>query len=150
MSFLKRTDSDDPDFQDLVKLLDAELKILDGDEHTFYSQFNKIDKIRNAVVFYIDDKPSGCGAFKEYDTKTAEIKRMFVIPEERGKGAAKLILKELEIWVAELKFTECILETGLKQSEAIKLYQKAGYEIIPNYGQYKNVSNSVCMKKSIG
>lgn len=150
MSFLKRTDSDDPDFQDLVKLLDAELKILDGDEHTFYSQFNKIDKIRNAVVFYIDDKPSGCGAFKEYDTKTAEIKRMFVIPEERGKGVAKLILKELEIWVAELKFTECILETGLKQSEAIKLYQKAGYEIIPNYGQYKNVSNSVCMKKSIG
>jgi GNAT superfamily N-acetyltransferase len=58
-------------------------------------------------------------------------------------------LKELELWAAEVNYKDCILETGKKQPEAIALYKKAGYTIISNYGQYKNVENSVCMKKSI-
>ncbi|MEO6589269.1 MAG: GNAT family N-acetyltransferase, partial [Pyrinomonadaceae bacterium] len=57
------------------------------------------------------------------------------------------ILAELENWAKELNFSECILETGLKQPEAIRLYQKSGYETILNYGQYAGVENSVCMKK---
>lgn len=74
---------------------------------------------------------------------------MFVLPEHRGKGIAFQILQELEKWAEELKYSESILETGKKQPEAIALYQKSGYEIITNYGQYENILNSVCMSKSI-
>lgn len=144
-----RTDSDNKDFKTLVALLDKDLAIRDGDEHAFYSQFNKIDNLRNVVVCYIDSKPAGCGAFKEYSPGRVEIKRMFVEPEHRGSGLGLSILNELERWAAGLDYAECILETGKKQPEAIRLYQKAGYAIIKNYGQYEGVENSVCMMKNI-
>jgi len=149
MISFRRTDSDNTDFHNLVALLDEDLRTRDGDEHVFYAQFNKIVNIRNVIVCYVDNKPIGCGAFKEYHTKKVEIKRMFVLPGYRGHGIGLNILKELELWALELNYTECILETGKKQPEAISLYQKAGYMITNNYGQYKNVENSVCMAKVI-
>ena len=144
-----RTDSDNADFRELVALLDADLAIRDGAEHLFYAQFNKIDKIRHVVVAYENDIAVGCGAFREYEAQTVEIKRMYVRETERGRGIAGKILAELETWAKELNFTECILETGIKQPEAIRLYEKSGYGIIPSYGQYLNVENSVCMRKSV-
>ena len=144
---LLRTDSDNTDFRELVALLDADLAIRDGAEHSFYAQFNKIDAIRHVVVAYENETAVGGGAFREYEPQTAEIKRMFVRPENRGQGIAGEILAELENRAKELNFTEYILETGKKQPEAIRLYQKSGYEIIPSYGQYLNVENSVCMRK---
>ena len=149
MTTFNRTDSTNADFQNLVVLLDKDLQIRDGDQHSFYDQFNKIQMIRNVVVCYIDNKPIGCGAFKEYDQDKVEIKRMFVLPDFRGKGIGLDILKELEIWASELNYPECVLETGKKQPEAISLYIKAGYKIIKNYGQYENIENSVCMLKAI-
>ena len=149
MTIFNRTTSDDNDFRGLVAFLDKDLAIRDGDEHSFYAQFNKIDAIKNVIVCYIDEKPIGCGAFKPYDEKTVEIKRMFVQPEYRGHGIGLTILKELELWAAELNYPGCILETGKKQPEAIRLYEKAGYNIINNYGQYEHVENSVCMSKAI-
>ena len=149
MLSLVKTTSDNADFRELVPLLDADLAIRDGDEHSFYAQFNKIDKIRYVVVAYENEVAVGCGAFKEYEPNVAEIKRMFVRPEIRGRGIAGQILTELETWAKELNYSECILETGIKQPEAIRLYQKSGYQKIPSYGQYLNVANSVCMKKSI-
>lgn len=149
MTNLVRTDSDNTDFQKLVVLLDDDLQIRDGAEHLFYTQFNKIDKIRHVIVAYENGAAVGCSALKEYSQSVAEIKRMFVKSERRGRGVAKSILCELESWAGELGFTECILETGFNQPEAIGLYQKCGYEIIPNYGQYEGVENSVCMKKII-
>ena len=148
MTNLIRTDSDNNDFRELVTLLDADLQIRDGAEHSFYAQFNKIDEIREVVIAYEDEKAVGCGAFKYYEKETAEIKRMFVREDMRGRGIASEILAELEVWAKELNYTECILETGVKQPEAIALYRKSGYEIIQSYGQYLNVENSVCMKKS--
>lgn len=149
MTTFRRTDSDNSDFQELVMLLDADLQIRDGAEHGFYAQFNKIANIRNVVVFYIDQKPVGCGAFKEYDQNSVEIKRMFVRPEYRNQGLGLAILKELEKWAVELNFSAAILETGKKQPEAITLYQKAGYRIIENFGQYEHVENSVCMTRDL-
>lgn len=146
---LLRTDSDNADFHALVALLDADLRIRDGAEHAFYAQFNKIDKIRHAVVAYQDDKAVGCGAFREYEPGVAEIKRMYVLEKIRGRGIAGMILAELENWTKELGFSECILETGRKQPEAIALYKKHGYQIMPSYGQYLNVENSVCLRKPI-
>jgi len=60
-----------------------------------------------------------------------------------------MILKELEKWAAEKNCHSCILETGLRQPEAISLYKKNGYLSIPNYGQYKNMDNSVCFIKEL-
>lgn len=144
-----RTDSDNADFQALVRLLDEDLAIRDGAEHAFYAQFNKIDSLKNTVVAYQDESPVGCGAFKPFDDESVEIKRMFVRPENRGRGVAGEILRELEDWAQELDFKSTVLETGKKQPEAIRLYQKSGYQVIPNYGQYAGMENSVCMKKSL-
>ena len=144
-----RTDSENPDFIKLVKYLDADLAERDGDEHSFYAQFNKINKIKYAVVAYEDGIPLGCGAIKEYDPGTMEVKRMYVAPDSRGKGIATKILVELESWASELQYTKCILETGKKQPEAIQLYRKNRYKVIPNYGQYAEVENSVCFEKEL-
>ncbi len=144
-----RTDSENEDFQKLVAELDADLRTRDGEEHAFYSQFNKISKIRHAVVAYEKNIAVGCGAIKNYSENTFEVKRMYVPLNERGKGIATKVLKELEIWAKELDGTKCILETGKRQPEAIGLYKKNGYKIIPNYGQYQTVENSVCFEKTI-
>lgn len=146
---LKRTNSDDIDFINLVVLLDQDLKIRDGEDHSFYNQFNKIDKIKHAIVFYENDIAVGCGAFREKESEMVEIKRIFVHPEHRKKGIASQVLNALELWAAELNYPYTILETGKKQPEAIALYQKSGYTIIPNYPPYEQMDNSVCMKKTL-
>ena len=133
---------------ELVKQLDADLAIRDGDDHAFYDQFNKLDAIKHTVVAYNEaNRAVGCGAIKQFETGTMEVKRMFVPLEERGKGIAGEILRELEIWAKELGNDKCILETGIKQPEAISLYKKSGYRFIDNYGQYAGVENSVCFAK---
>ena len=144
-----RTNSENPDFIELVKYLDADLAIKDGNEHSFYAQFNKIDKIKFVVVAYDDDQPVGCGAIKEYASNTMEIKRMYTSPASRGNGIATKVLTELENWAAEMSFEKCILETGKKQPEAIALYKKSGYKSISNYGQYAGIENSVCFRKEV-
>ena len=145
-----RADSDNEDFKRLVVLLDEELEKRDGEEHAFYDQFNKIENIKNVIVAYTEQQPVAAGAFKKFSPEAVEIKRMFVMPAFRGRGIAFQILQQLENWAAGLGYSYCILETGKKQPEAIALYKKSGYEVIPNYGQYENVSNSVCMQKRIG
>lgn len=128
-------------------MLDDELRIRDGADHPFYAQFNKLDAIRHVVVAYAGNVAVGCGAFREYSGETAEIKRMFVRPVFRGQGIAPLILSDLESWAHDQRYTECILETGYNQPEAIALYNKAGYLQIPNYGPYIDVANSICFAK---
>lgn len=149
MMTIKRTTSDNPDFNSLVLYLDQYLAVLDGDDHAFYAQFNKSSLLKNALVCYKNDIHVGIGAYKEYDATTAEIKRMYTLPEYRGKGIAKAILNELEAWAEEEGYTTAILETGHLQKDAIGLYQKLGYKIIDNFGQYAGVENSVCMEKNI-
>jgi len=149
MTNVVRTDSDHHDFIELVKRLDADLAQRDGSDHSFYAQFNKIDKIRYAVVAYEDGQPMGCGAIKEYAPNSMEVKRMYTVPSGRGQGIASKVLKELEIWAAELCYKKCVLETGKRQPEAISLYKKSGYKITPNYGQYAGIENSVCFEKEM-
>jgi len=146
---LIRTNSDNDDFRKLVTLLDEDLAIRDGDEHAFYAQFNKIGAIREVIIAYQNEFPVACGAIKPFSENAAEIKRMFVHPDYRKQGVAIKLLTELENWATELDFKECVLETGKKQPEAIALYQKVGYKIISNYGQYIGVNNSVCMAKQL-
>ena len=146
---IARTNSDDPDFIKLVKELDDFLAELDGEEHAFYNQLNKIDRLKHVIVAYENNKPVGCGAIREFSTEKMEVKRMYTLPGYRGLGIATTILNELEAWASELSYTKCVLETGKRQPEAIQLYKRNGYKIIPNYGKYADVENSVCFEKEI-
>lgn len=149
MEDITRTDSQNPDFTGLVKKLDVGLAITDGDDHAFYNQFNKIDRIKYVILVYESGIAVGCGALKEYNSDTMEIKRMFVDQESRGKGIASGILVELEIWAKELSYKRCILETGIRQTEAIGLYKKNGFSLISNYGQYAGLEGSLCFEKAL-
>jgi len=144
-----RTNSDHPAFIELVKSLDKDLAERDGLDHSFYSQFNKIDQIKHVVVVYEDDKPTACGAMKEFNQGTMEIKRMYTFPGRRGNGIASSVLQELESWAMEMGYEKFVLETGKRQPEAIQLYKKNGYKITPNYAQYAGIENSLCFEKEI-
>lgn len=150
MLHLTRVTSESPDFRALVQLLDQDLAERDGAEHGFYAQFNTIAQLRHVVVAYQGAEPVGCGAFKPFESEAVEIKRMYVRPAHRQQGIAQAVLAELEQWAAELGYASCVLETGHKQPEAIRLYERSGYATIPNYGQYVGVANSVCLQKPIG
>ncbi len=146
---LVRTTSENADFQQLVQLLDRDLAARDGDEATFYAQYNKITLIRHAVVAYEEGEPVGCGAFKEFEADAVEIKRMYVRPTHRQRGVARAVLAELEQWASEVGYPTAVLETGRRQPEAIALYERCGYARTANYGQYVGVANSVCFRKSL-
>tara|TARA_R110002073_G_scaffold123234_1_gene266787 strand:+ start:79458 stop:79907 length:450 start_codon:yes stop_codon:yes gene_type:complete len=149
MTTIVKTDSTNLDFQSLVKELDAYLKTTDGDDHDFYNQYNGLEDIKHVLVAYVDEKPIGCGAIKKFDTNAVELKRMYVKLEKRGSGIAKQILTFLEEWAKETGFQKCMLETGRRQVEAVKFYEKSGYKRIPNYGQYVQMENSICFKKTL-
>jgi len=146
----RRVDSSDPDFQSLVRLLDAELAVYNGQKDEFYSQFNTIQYIKNAILLVGENELAlACGAFKKYNDYTVEIKRMFVKPEYRRHGLGAKVLSQLERWAKELGFGNAILETGDFLPGTVALYRKCGYEIIPNYDQYIGVVGSVCFKKTL-
>jgi putative acetyltransferase len=144
-----RTNSEHPDFVALVRLLDAELARRNGAQHAYYDQFNKIDAIKHVIVVYEGDEALGCGAIKAFAPVAMEVKRMYTTANSRGKGIATKVLQELEKWATELGYQKCVLETGRNLPEAVHLYQKNGYQVIPNYGQYIGVDNSVCFEKQL-
>ncbi len=147
---LIRTTGQNPDFVHLVKLLDAYLTTVDGDDHAFYDQYNKIDKLQQVVIAYVEGRPVGCGAIKAFAPSIMEVKRMFTLPASRGLGIASKVLTELEAWAAELGAEKCILETGKRQIEAVAFYPRNGYQVTPNFEPYVGVENSVCFEKVIG
>ena len=149
MTNIIRTSSENKDFIELVHHLDVELKAIDGNDHSFYKTFNQIDAIKHVVVLYEDGMPVSCGSIKEESSERMEIKRMFTLPKNRGRGLASAVLAELETWAKEMLYKTCILETGKGQPEAIKLYKKKDYQLIPNYGQYIGISNSLCFEKCL-
>ena len=148
LNFL-RTNSTHQDFITLVRQLDVELATIDGDEHDFYEQSNKIDKINHVIIAYENELPIACGAIKQFSENTMEVKRMYILAPYRGKGTASGVLIQLEKWAAEMNYSHCILETGIRQPDAIRLYEKNGYLPIPNYGQYAGVENSRCFEKKL-
>lgn len=144
-----RTNSENPDFIALVRMLDADLAEKNGEKNSFYTQYNKIALIKHVLVAYMNEQAVACGAIKEYEPSVMEVKRMFTLPGQRGQGTASQILAELERWAMELGYSKCVLETGRHMPDAVHLYQKNGYAVIPNYGQYAAVENSICFEKSL-
>lgn len=149
MTRILRTDPTNMDFVALVSKLDEYLAVLDGEEHEFYHKLNTIGNLKYVVMAYEDEVAVGCGAIKQFGDDAMEVKRMYVEPSRRGAGIGVLLLAELEKWAKELGHLKCVLETGKRQPEAIRLYEKCGYERIPNYGQYVGMENSVCFEKGL-
>lgn len=147
---LKRTSSEDVDFETLIGLLDQDLERRYPDTRDFFQPLNKIKLGAKAVVAYEDGKPVGCGCFREAaENQTVEIKRMYVLDEKRGRGVAGQVLRELETWAKETGKERAILETGYGQPEAIALYTKNGYVEIERYAPYTDSEESVCMGKDL-
>ena len=146
---LKKCSAKHPDFIKLTDLLTQEMRIYDGEEHVFYEQFHSLDSINHVLVAYTNNEAVACGAFRQYDKQTVEIKRMYVSEKSRGQGIASKLLVQLENWATELGYTNSILETGTKLNAAINMYKRHGYSQIPNFDQYKGRDGSVCFSKEL-
>jgi putative acetyltransferase len=146
---IKRTSTSHPDFKYLVGLLDHELWIELKEDQSTYDQYNKVGDIPTAIIIYDNETPVAIGCYKEYNADTIEIKRMYVDKAYRGKGLSKLVLNELEKWAIENSFQYSLLETNIRFDVAQNLYKQAGYVVIPNYDQYEDLEESVCMKKQL-
>ena len=101
------------------------------------------------LVAYMDGRPVGCGAVRRNEPDVAEIKRMYVAPEARGRGVGRLVLDELEAVARQLGIRRLVLETGPRQPEALALYRHAGFVEIPLFGEYVGAEFSVCMAKNL-
>ncbi len=151
MNFIVANGSNE-DFVMLCGMLDDNLNELVGGEkqRAQYNRFNTLEKIHDVILLYDDKKPIGCAAFRHYDEGIAEMKRVFLHKEYRGNGYAGELIGRLEELAKTKGYQSIILETGKPLLAAIGLYSKLGYQIIENYGQYKDMPLSVCMKKRIG
>ncbi|MFG6394021.1 MAG: GNAT family N-acetyltransferase [Lachnospiraceae bacterium] len=145
------TDGQNKDFIVLCHELDKYLNELAGGEENRagYIQYNKLDDIHDVVIAYDNDIPVGSASFKKYDNENAEVKRVFIKKEYRGQGISHKLMKMLEQRARRQGFKYFILESGEPLVEAMALYRKIGYKVIPNYGQYADMEDSVCMRKKL-
>lgn len=145
------TDGCNQNFIELCYGLDDFLNELVGGEENRaeYVQYNKLDDIHDVIVAYDCKIPVGCASFKKYDNECAEVKRVFIKKEYRGQGISNKLMELLEKSAKEKGFKYFILESGEPLVAAMALYRKIGYKVIPNYGQYKNMADSICMKKEL-
>lgn len=145
------TDGSDKDFVKLCKMLDDNLNEIVGGEvqRSQYNQYNTLGDIHDVVLAYCDNIPVGCASFKFFDERSAEVKRVYVQKEYRGKGISKRMMTAIEERARSRGFSALILETGAPLIEAMGLYTSLGFKIIENYGTYKNMRESICMQKEI-
>lgn len=145
------TDGNDKRFVDLCRELDDYLNdIVDGETpREQYNQYNTLENIHDVILIIENGKAVACGSFKEYEPGIAEIKRVFTKEGFRNRGYGKTILCAIEKRALNKGYKKLILETGLLLKEAHKMYLAFGFHVIKNYGQYINMSESVCMEKEL-
>jgi len=142
---VRLVECDSPDFAVLVSALDAELE----DRYPGLSADAPppAQDLLVAVVAYSGDAPVGCGALRELEPGVVEIKRMFVLPEARRLGAARRVLEALEARGRALGYSAVRLGSGVRQPEALTLYESCGYCRIPLFGEYEGGELCVCYEK---
>ena len=145
----KRTDGQNEDFIENCRLLDLDLDRRVGKKikREKYKQYNLLDEIREAIVVYDRGRAIGGGAIRRYNDETVELKRVFVRPECQGRGSGTELVSLLLEWAAELGYQRVILETGELLAESCAVYKKLGFQVIPNYGPYVNMPESLCMER---
>jgi GNAT superfamily N-acetyltransferase len=149
---VRREDILSPLVQRLIGALNAELDARypeDGANHFRLDPDEVADGRGAFLVAYVDGQPVGCGAVRRIESTIAEIKRMYVAPEARGRGVGRQVLLQLEAEARRLGAKRLVLETGPRQPEALALYSRAGFVEIPNFGEYEGCEFSVCMAKEL-
>lgn len=145
------TNGGNKDFVALCHELDAYLNHMVGGEENRaqYIPYNSLDDIEDVILIYDEGRAIGCAGFKRYDDECAEVKRVFICAEYRGRGLSKKLMELLEQAAKKKGYSNLILESGEILVEAMSLYRKIGYKVIPNYGPYQCMAESVCMKKEL-
>jgi len=137
----------------LVTAMEAEIEATyaddDGSIHSVAAEPEAMSPPGGAfLIAYEGARPIGCGGLKRLDERRCEIKRMYVLPELRGRGLAALLLAALEARAAELGYRCARLDTGTRQLAAKRLYERSGYTEIPDYNG--NTQASFWFEKAIG
>jgi putative acetyltransferase len=130
--------ADTADARTLIAELEAELEPLYPRESRHGYSVEKL--LAEAVAFFLirsDNIPAGCGGLKLFGKEYGEVKRMYVRPQFRGLGYARLMLDHLAGYAQSLDVRLLRLETGIHQRAAIALYERAGFQRIPPFGEYK-------------
>ena len=136
----------------MIRALNAELAERYPEEGANHFRLDQEEVAEGRGVFlvaYSSGEPVGCGAIRRLDADTAEIKRMYVAPQSRGRGIARRLLTRLEAEGHRLGVKRIVLETGARQPEAIALYEHAGFSRAPLFGEYVGSPLSVCMVKHL-
>ncbi len=149
--YFKRTDGKDGDFIENCRLLDIDLDRRVGKKvkREKYKKYNQLDEIQEAIVVYEGNKAIGGGAIRRYDDVNVELKRVFVHMEYQGQGIGSRLVSLLIEWAAELGYKRMILETGELLAESCAVYRKLGFRVIPNYGPYADMPESLCMARDL-
>ena len=147
---IRRYPATSPEVQAIIERLDQSLL-----ERYDPSEIHGIDGAEfeaaggTFVIGELEDRHVACGAFRPLSAGIAEVKRIFVDPAYRGRGLARAILAHLEDEMVRRGFETAVLETGVRQAEAIRLYRKAGYIPIPAFGEYASCACSLCFAKGL-
>ena len=147
----QRTDGKNKDFIENCRLLDMDLDRRVGKkiERNKYKKYNRLDEIQEAIVVYEENRVIGGGAIRRYDDETIELKRVFVHTEYQGRGIGTRLVALLMEWAVELGYKKMVLETGELLAESCAVYKKLGFQVIPNYGPYEDMPESLCMAKDL-
>nr|BFE55834.1 GNAT family N-acetyltransferase [Dactylosporangium thailandense] len=135
-----------------VRLRAAQVAELDerygGEDHE-PGEAPSADDVDVFLVALDDREPVGCGALRQLDEHSAEIKRMYVTPHARGTGVATALLRALEERAAARGWPLLRLETGTEQPDARRFYEREGYRQIPLFGVYEGSELSVCYERTL-
>lgn len=143
---------DSPDAQRLVAALDAGLSELYPPEQRFGPNLKAEHLTGGLGIFVVardGDRAVGCGAIRLIDPETAEVKRMYVEADQRGKGVGRAVLASLDAAARQMGARRLVLETGVHQKDALFLYRNAGLTQIDCWGEYAASPTSICMEKTL-
>lgn len=146
---LRFVDAKSVDYKRLADALDAYYYTLVGDVQDRYKDVNRPENMNCLIVAYEGDSAVACGAWKRVDEKTAEVKRIYVLPEFRRRGIASAIIRKLEAHIQEHGYCQILLETARTTGDSQALYLSLGYTEIPYYGSPAGAENCRCFLKEI-
>jgi putative acetyltransferase len=141
---------DSDDARRLIAALDASLTEVYLPEERFGPNLKAAHLAAGRGAFLVaraGNRAIGCGAVRLLDANTAEVKRMYVEPEQRGQGVGKAVLAALETAARQLGANRLVLETGIYQEAAIALYRHAGFSPVDCWGEYASSATSLCFEK---
>ena len=146
---LRFVTAENQDYAMLAQKLDEYYFELVGDVQLRYAEANHPKNFACLVVVYEADAPIACGCWKAVDGQTAEIKRIYVLPEHRRKGAATLIVHALEKDLASTGRSRIVLETARTTPDSAALYSSLGYQVVDYYGSPAGADNCLCFEKHL-